>query len=418
VSLLPAGAGASRQGRHEMTTSVLSAATIAGAAIPDEACETGIGTVPLVEERDFRRWQVEIPASYKGVGIDELKQRIAVARERLGSRAVILGHHYQREDVIQFADVRGDSFGLARWASEQRGAEFIVFCGLHIMAESADILSGPEQQVILPNLAAGCSMADMAAPADVYKAWDALQSAGIDGIIPVTYVNSAAALKAFVGKNGGIVCTSSNAPAVLQWAFERGKRVFFFPDQHLGRNTGVKLGIPEEEMTLWDYDWPFDDLGGNTVEKLRQSRIILWQGHCSVHARFSVEQIRKARAEHPDVKVVVHPECRIEVVREADCSGSTEYIARVVRESPAGSTWAIGTEVNLVQRLQAENPDKKVFCLDPIYCPCTTMYRVHPAYLCWVLEELAEGRVVNRIEVDPEIAHWARIALERMLQVQ
>jgi quinolinate synthase len=382
-----------------------------------DICETPITTVPLLKEESFRGWQLDIPARYRGLGIDELKQRIGDAKAALGKRAVVLGHHYQREDIIQFADVRGDSLMLAQWAAAQREAPYIVFCGVHFMAESADVLTGPEQQVILPNLAAGCSMADMAAPADVYKAWDALQRAGIDDVIPVTYINSAAALKAFVGRNNGIVCTSSNAPAILRWAFERGRRVFFFPDQHLGRNTAVQMGIPEREMALWDYDWPFDGLGNNTIEQLASSRVILWQGHCSVHARFSTTQIARARAEHPDVKIVVHPECTLDVVRAADLSGSTEYIARVVRESAPGSVWGVGTEINLVNRLQSENPDKTVFCLDPVFCPCSTMYRVHPAYLAWVMEELAAGNVVNRITVDEETAHWARIALNRMLQV-
>jgi quinolinate synthase len=388
-----------------------------GAALPDSACETGLNTIPLIEERSFPRWQVDIPRRYAGLDAAELAERIGNARAALAGRAVILGHHYQREDIIQFADVRGDSFKLAQWAAQQRWAEYIVFCGVHFMAESADILTAPEQRIILPNLAAGCSMADMAQPNDVYKAWDALQRAGIRDIIPVTYVNSAAALKAFCGRNGGIVCTSSNAAAVLRWAFGRGERVFFFPDQHLGRNTGVAMGIPLAEMTLWDYDWPFDDLGGNRIERLQQSRIILWQGHCSVHARFNVEQIRQARAGYPDVQIVVHPECPLEVVQAADCAGSTEFIMKVVTESPAGSTWAIGTETNLVQRLAHEHPDKHIFCLDPVVCPCATMYRVHPAYLCWVLEELVEGRVVNQIQVDVETARWARVALERMLDV-
>ncbi|MGI8554571.1 MAG: quinolinate synthase NadA [Dehalococcoidia bacterium] len=389
-----------------------------GAAIPDSACETELITVPLVQERAFGSWQDDIPAAYRRLSSDGLSARINAARKALTGQAVILGHHYQREDIIQFADVRGDSFKLAQWASEQRDVPYIVFCGVHFMAESADILTAPEQQVILPNLAAGCSMADMARPDDVYKAWDALARAGIDGIVPVTYVNSAAALKAFCGRNGGIVCTSGNAEAVLKWAFERGRRVFFFPDQHLGRNTGAKMGIPLDEMTLWDYDWPFDNLGGNRVEQLQRSRIILWQGHCSVHARFNVEQIRQARRDHPGVTVVVHPECSLDVVREADASGSTEFIVKTVTQAPPGSRIAIGTEINLVQRLANEHPDKTVFCLDPIVCPCSTMYRVHPAYLCWVLEELAQGRVVNRIQVDEETAHWARISLERMLQVR
>jgi quinolinate synthase len=397
---------------------VLSLINSNGAPLPDSACETGLQTIPLLEERSFGHWQTDIPAAYARLDITNLSERIARAKARLGSRAVILGHHYQREDIIQFADVRGDSFKLAQWAASQPQAEYIVFCGVHFMAESADILSAPNQKVVLPNLAAGCSMADMARPDDVYKAWDALARNGIDGVIPVTYVNSAAALKAFCGRNGGIVCTSSNAAAVLRWAFERGRRVFFFPDQHLGRNTGVSIGIPQPEITLWDYDWPFDDLGGNRIERLRESRIILWQGHCSVHARFSVEQIRAARAQHPGVRVVVHPECTLDVVQAADCSGSTELIMRVVSDSSPGSVWAIGTETNLVQRLAHENPDKLVFCLDPIVCPCATMYRVHPAYLCWVMEELAEGRMVNQVTVDAETSRWARVALERMLEVQ
>src|SRR5712692_3228459 len=251
---------------------VVSTATRSGTPLPDSACETGLQTIPLVEERSFPRWQTEIPRRYSGMDVTELTRRIQSAREQLSGRAVIVGHHYQREDIIQFADVRGDSFKLAQWAAEQREAEYIIFCGVHFMAESADILTSPSQQVILPNLAAGCSMADMAQPADVFRAWDALQAAGIDGIVPVTYVNSAAALKAFCGRNGGIVCTSSNAAAVMSWAFERGRRVFFFPDQHLGRNTAVAMGIPETEMSLWDYDWPFGDLGGNRLDHLKESR--------------------------------------------------------------------------------------------------------------------------------------------------
>jgi quinolinate synthase len=396
---------------------VASVSTRYGAALPDAACESGLQTVPLMLERSFTRWQTDIPAAYRVLDIDVLTARIRATREALGERAVILGHHYQREDIIQFADVRGDSFKLAQWAADQRQAEYIIFCGVHFMAESADILTAPEQKIILPNLAAGCSMADMADPEDVYRAWDVLGREGIENVIPITYVNSAAALKAFCGRNGGIVCTSSNAAAVMAWAFERGQRVFFFPDQHLGRNTAVAMGIPESEMTLWDYDWPFDDLGGNRLDQLTRSRVILWQGHCSVHARFNVEQIRQSRIDYPNVKVVVHPECTLDVVRAADCAGSTEFIMRAVTDSPAGSVWAVGTETNLVQRLAHENPDKTVFCLDPIICPCATMYRVHPAYLCWSLDELAAGRIVNQIKVDEETSRWARVALERMLEV-
>jgi quinolinate synthase len=268
--------------------------------------------------------------------------------------------------------------------------------------------------VILPNLEAGCSMADMAKNDDVQAAWDALSNLGIGGVVPITYMNSAAALKAFCGRNGGIVCTSSNAGRVFDWAFERGEKLFFFPDEHLGRNTGVKKGIPLEEMVVWD---PFLPLGGNTPEALRAARLILWKGYCSVHARFSVEQIAQARAEHPGVHVIVHPECRLEVVQAADCDGSTEYIIDTITAAPAGTTWAVGTEINLVNRLNQELPDKHVFCLDPVICPCSTMYRVHPAYVLWALEHLAHGEVVNEITVAPEIARDALVALDRMLAV-
>jgi quinolinate synthase len=388
--------------------------------LSDIICETdkGLATVPLIEERAFGLWQNDIPAAYRGLTAPAITARIGAARAALGSRAVILGHHYQREDIVAFADFRGDSYKLSQWAAEQREAEFIVFCGVHFMAEAADILRAPHQKVVLPNMAAGCSMADMADPDDVYAAWDELHEAGIDGIVPVTYMNSAASLKAFVGRNGGIVCTSSNAVAVLKWAFERGKRVFFFPDQHLGRNTGLKMGIGRDEMAVWDYKRPFGSLGGATQQELERSRIILWKGHCSVHARFTVDQIRGARAAYPGIKVVVHPECRMEVVQEADCDGSTEYIARVITESPPGSQWAVGTEINLVHRLATENPDKLVFCLDPVVCPCSTMYRVHPAYLLWVLEGLVRGEVINQIVVDGETKQYAKVALDRMLAVR
>ena len=316
--------------------------------------------------------------------------------------------------MIQFADFRGDSFKLSQLAAGQSEAEFILFCGVHFMAESADILCQPYQKVILPNLEAGCSMADMAKSGDVQAAWDALAGLGIGGVVPVTYMNSAASLKAFCGRNGGIVCTSSNAGSVFDWSFARGERLFFFPDEHLGRNTGVKKGIPEAEMVVWD---PFQPLGGNTPEALRNARVILWKGYCSVHARFTVDQIAKARADFPDVNVVVHPECRLEVVQAADCDGSTEFIIDTITAAPAGTTWAVGTEVNLVNRLNNELPDKHVFCLDPVICPCSTMYRVHPAYVLWTLEHLAEGKVVNRITVDPETRRGALVALERMLSV-
>jgi len=382
-------------------------------------CPTGrpLETRPLAEEPAFACWQRDIPQEYWRLTAEELKERIARARRILGERCVVLGHHYQREDIIQFADVRGDSFKLAQWAAQRAEAEFIVFCGVHFMAESADILSRPHQKVILPNMSAGCSMADMADPEDVYACWEELQELALGHIMPVTYINSAAALKAFCGRHGGIVCTSSNAKKILQWAIERADKILFFPDQHLGRNTGLKLGLSLEEMPVWDYTLPYGSLGGNREEALRRAKIILWKGHCSVHQRFTVQQIEEARRRYPDVKVIVHPECRMEVVQAADMDGSTEFIARTIQEAPPGSKWAVGTEINLVSRLARENPDKIVFCLDPVVCPCSTMYRIHPAYLCWVLEELAQGRIVNQVKVDEETAHWARVALQRMLEV-
>jgi len=375
-----------------------------------------LDTRPLAEERALAYWQHDIPEEYWNLSGQELVERIGAARARLGTRAIVLGHHYQRQDIIRFADERGDSLKLAQWAARNPDAEYIVFCGVHFMAESADILSASHQNVILPNMAAGCSMADMADPDDVYACWDELAELGLtEGTIPITYINSAASLKEFCGRNDGIVCTSSNTPKILRWAFERGERVLFFPDQHLGRNTALKLGVPLSQMALWNYRQPFGSRGGNSAEELRRARVILWQGHCSVHQRFTVEQVRKARQEYPGIQVVVHPECTMEVVQAADCDGSTEFIVRAVAESPAGSKWAVGTEINLVSRLARENPDKLVFCLDPVVCPCSTMYRVHPAYLCWVMEQLVEGRVVNQVKVPEETAHYARIALDRML---
>jgi len=372
-------------------------------------------TIPLAEEKGLAFWQQDIPAEYWALTGDELLQRVQAAKARLIDRLVILGHHYQREDIIQFADYRGDSLKLARQAAEQREKEYIVFCGVHFMAEVADILSGNDQTVILPNMAAGCSLADMAEPDDVYACWQELTEAGAKGILPITYINSLVSLKAFCGRHDGIVCTSSNAHTVTKWALERAERVFFFPDQHLGRNTAVKLGIPLEETAVWDYTLPAGSLGGNTPEQLQRARIILWKGHCAVHQRFTLEQIRAARQKHPDIQVIVHPECTLEVVQAADFDGSTELIARTIAEAPAGSKWAVGTEINLVTRLARENPDKLVFCLDPVVCPCATMYRIHPAYLCWVLEKLVQGQIVNRVQVEAETARYARIALDRML---
>ena len=389
-------------------------------------CETdsGIDTIPLALEQSFPSWQTTIPERYRGMDAEELTRRIRSARETLGDKVVILGHHYQREDIIQFADDRGDSFALAQYAASHPEAPYIVFAGVHFMAEAADILAAPHQQVILPNIEAGCSMADMAAEPDVQQAWRELGElyGGTDDVIPVTYMNSAASLKAFCGANGGVVCNSSNATKVLEWAFTQGKRVFFFPDQHLGRNTGAAMGIPLDEMVLWNWRVPAGNLGGASEDDLQRARIILWQGHCSVHQRFSLTQIEDARAKYAAlgqrVQIVVHPECRYDVVQAADANGSTAYIAKYVAEAAPGSIIGVGTEINLVARLAKENPDKTVFCLDPVVCPCSTMYRVHPAYLAWVLEELLDGRVVNRIQVPEHHRKDARVALERMLALK
>ncbi len=356
-----------------------------------------------------------IPEFYAQMDGAELHRRISAAKAALGMRLVILGHHYQRDEIIQYADYRGDSFKLAQLAARRPEADYIVFCGVHFMAESADILSGPHQKVILPNPAAGCSMADMANIAEVEECWQMLYDLlGEDaGIIPVTYMNSAANLKAFCGRNGGVVCTSSNAPKVIEWAFSRGKRVLFFPDEHLGRNTALKYGIAEDQMAVWN---PKDPMAGED-EEIERARIILWKGYCSTHMRFSVQQIEKARADYPGIRVIVHPECRREVVAAADLYGSTEYIIEQIERAPAGSKWAVGTEINLVHRIAQEHPDQFIFCLDPIVCPCSTMYRIHPAYVAWVLEALLEDQIINQVSVDGETAHWARVALERMLSL-
>ncbi len=375
-----------------------------GTGAYDQLKAYGVG--PLRQER--------IDRDYFKMPADERDARIWELRHQLGSRLTILGHHYQRDEVIQFADFQGDSYKLSQLAAAQTESEFTLFCGVHFMAESADILGASDQHVILPNLEAGCSMADMAKPEDVEAAWNTLTDLGITGIVPVTYMNSAASLKAFCGRNGGIVCTSSNAPRVYDWAFERGERLFFFPDEHLGRNTGVRKEIPLDQMVVWD---PFKPLGGNTEEQLRKARVFLWKGYCSVHARFSVAQIDKAHEDYPEVNVIVHPECPLEVVQAADFDGSTEYIIDVIRASPEGTAWAVGTEINLVRRLQAQMPGKTIFCLDPVICPCSTMYRIHPAYMLWALEHLVRGEIVNEISVEPEIAEAARVALDRMLAV-
>ncbi len=364
--------------------------------------------------------QGQLPEEYKLASDAELGRRILAAKAALGNRAVILGHFYQRDEVIQYADFVGDSFQLANAALTRPDAEAIVFCGVHFMAETADILSSPDQAVILPNLAAGCSMADMADTDSVAECWEQLEelygtepdAEGRVPVIPVTYMNSSAALKAFCGEHGGIVCTSSNAKTVLEWAFQRAQRVLFFPDQHLGRNTAKALGVPLEQMPMWN---PRKDLGGNDEQALLDSRVILWHGFCSVHKRFNVAQIEKARTDFPGVQVIVHPECPMEVVDAADSAGSTDFIKKAIAAATEPTTFAIGTEINMVNRLAAEYPQHTIFCLDPVICPCSTMYRIHPGYLAWVLEELAAGRVVNRITVADSVQDHARTALERML---
>jgi quinolinate synthase len=356
-----------------------------------------------------------LPERYLGLSDDEMDRRIAAARDKLGRRLLILGHHYQRDEVIKFADYTGDSFKLARHVSQHPAAEFVVFCGVHFMAESADVLTADHQQVILPDLAAGCSMADMAAPDQLEMCWSDLEQMGIGGVVPVTYINSAASIKAFCGERGGVVCTSSNAAATLQWAWKRGERILFMPDQHLGRNTAYKLGVPLEQMVVWD---PNEIWGGVEPEAVKRARMILWKGHCSVHARFTARQIENVRIQHPGIRVIVHPEVPWDVVQAADDSGSTEYIIKTVKESPAGSTWAVGTEVHLVNRLAAEvQPERTVISLDQFGCLCSTMFRVSPNHLLWILEGLVDGQVHNRIVVPDDQKHWTRVALERMLSI-
>jgi quinolinate synthase len=364
--------------------------------------------------------QGELPEEYRTASAAELHERILAAKATLGDSVVTLGHFYQRDEVVQYADFVGDSFQLANAAMTKPNAKTIVFCGVTFMAETADMLSRPDQSVILPNLAAGCSMADMADIDSVRECWEQLADLygtepDADGrvpVIPVTYMNSSAALKGFCGENGGIVCTSSNAETVLEWAFERGQRVLFFPDQHLGRNTAKAMGIPLEQMPMWN---PRKALGGNDDATLTDARVILWHGFCSVHKRFTVDQIEAARVAYPDVRVIVHPECPMPVVDAADEYGSTDYIVKAIAAAPAGSTFAIGTEINLVQRLAAEYPQHTILCLDSVVCPCSTMYRVHPGYLAWVLEGLVEGEVRNQVTVPASVTEPARIALERML---
>jgi quinolinate synthase len=347
-----------------------------------------------------------------------LVERARAAKEALGERVFVLGHHYQRDEVIQFADVTGDSFKLARDAAGRPDAEYIVFCGVHFMAESADILTSPEQIVVLPDLAAGCSMADMARLPQVEDCWDALNDAGVaDRVVPVTYMNSSADIKAFCGRHGGAVCTSSNADVALDWAFAQHEdaKVLFLPDQHLGRNTAVlQLGLGLDECVVWD---PRQPGGGVPPEELDRARMILWKGHCSVHGRFSADVVDELRATRPGIKIVVHPECTHDVVTRADLVGSTEFIIKTIEAAPAGSQWAVGTELNLVQRLARQHPEQEIVFLDRNVCYCSTMNRIDLPHLVWTLESLADGVVVNRISVDPDTEHWAQVALQRMLDL-
>src|SRR2546423_3031175 len=382
--------------------------------------------IPILTEYEKERISERqpLPEKYLGLSDTEMESRIAAARAKLGSRLVVLGHHYQRDEVIRFADYTGDSFKLASQIANRPEADYIVFCGVHFMAESADVLSAPSQQVILPDLAAGCSMADMADPDQLEMCWTDLEQMDVidsraelpsRAVVPVTYINSAASIKAFCGERGGVVCTSSNAAATLRWAWERGERVLFLPDQHLGRNTAYKLGVPLDDMVVWD---PNEIWGGLEPDSVRRARIILWKGHCSVHTRFTVRQIENIRSQHPGVRVIVHPEVPWDVVQAADDSGSTEYIIKTVKESPAGSTWAVGTEIHLVNRLAREvAPDRTVLSLDQFGCLCSTMFRVSPNHLLWTLESLVDGDVHNRIVVPDDRKHWTKVALDRMLTI-
>jgi len=367
---------------------------------------------------------IRVPEEEPGVGCNfdsyllvpdtSLDERIAAAKAPLGNSVVILGHHYQRDEVVKFADFRGDSLRLCQQAAST-DSKYIVFCGVHFMAESADVLRRGHQQVILPDLNAGCSMADMADIGQVETCWEELESVGELKVVPVTYMNSTAAIKGFTGEHGGSVCTSSNAAAVMRWAFTRGERVLFLPDEHLGRNTAYRMGIALDRMIVWD---PYRELGGNTPESIRNAQVILWKGYCSVHQRFLPEHVDRVRREHPGIRVAAHPECRWEVAQKADEVGSTEQILKMVQASAPGTNWAIGTEIHLVNRLAKELTDRTIVSLDPNVCVCTTMFRISPQHLLWTLENLVEGRVVNRIAVEDETRHWALAALERMLSLK
>ncbi len=355
-----------------------------------------------------------LPEYYVDLSDQQLDEHIRQAKAALGSRVVILGHHYQRDEVVKFADFRGDSLKLSRLAANRKEADFIVFCGVHFMAESADILRDEHQVVVLPDLSAGCSMADMADRDQVEVCWEEVCRIASGGVVPVTYINSTAAIKAFVGRNSGAVCTSSNAGKVMAWALAHGEKGLFIPDEHLGRNTAYRMGIPLDAMAVWD---PRQEMGGLSEEEVRRARVILWKGHCSVHQRFLPEHIEKARKNYPGIRVIAHPECRWDVCQMADDVGSTELIITQVNEGGPGSQWAIGTEIHLVKRLAQENPDRTVISLDDCGCLCSTMYRISPQHLCWTLESLVEGQVVNRVQVDDETRRWARVALDRMLQI-
>ncbi|MDJ0341160.1 quinolinate synthase NadA [Streptomyces sp. H10-C2] len=376
---------------------------------------TPLALLLLGRESDPRSERgVDCPGDLPAASDPDLVERARAAKAKLGSRVFILGHHYQRDEVIEFADVTGDSFKLARDAADRPEAEYIVFCGVHFMAESADILTSAKQAVILPDLAAGCSMADMATAEQVAECWDVLTEAGVaDATVPVSYMNSSADIKAFTGRHGGTICTSSNAERALEWAFAKGEKVLFLPDQHLGRNTAVRdLGLSLDDCVLYN---PHKPNGGLTTEQLRDAKMILWRGHCSVHGRFSVESVEDVRARIPGVNVLVHPECKNEVVSAADYVGSTEYIIKALDAAPAGSAWAIGTELNLVRRLAKAHPDKQIVFLDKTVCFCSTMNRIDLPHLVWTLESLADGKVVNRIQVDEETERFAKLALEQML---
>lgn len=382
---------------------------------PLDVQPTPLALLLLGRESDPRSERgVDCPGDLPAPSDPDLVERARAAKAKLGDRVFVLGHHYQRDEVIQFADVTGDSFKLARDAAGRPEAEYIVFCGVHFMAESADILTSEDQAVILPDLAAGCSMADMATAEQVAECWDVLAEAGVaDVTVPVSYMNSSADIKAFTGRHGGTICTSSNAKRALEWAFQQGEKVLFLPDQHLGRNTAVReMGFSLEDCVVYN---PHKPNGGVTAEQLRDAKMILWRGHCSVHGRFSLDSVEDVRARIPGVNVLVHPECKHEVVAAADHVGSTEYIIKALEAAPAGSAWAIGTELNLVRRLAKAHPDKQIVFLDKTVCFCSTMNRIDLPHLVWTLESLADGKVVNRIRVDEETEHFAKLALERML---